>query len=255
MRSPSDVEPPERDEPEDTAGKRQKAAVDSAGGTANEANEKKRPVKQQRKKHLAGAVNAPLRRRIALAQGGAPRATSHDTTHSDWAQALIAACTISPAGAPPAAEPRTGHSAAPWLPSTPPSRPPVPPRMLHAMPVARSTPGSASSAPPSQAGEAGLAPAIQAMVCPPPQTGSRHSLASVKEQQEEQGKQAMPTLHGRQVHQAVHAAAASSTCCATSSLSSGRGNRAPLPQRHDSIVWDRVNINTSGLLDEALDSV
>ena len=207
---------------------------------------------------------------------------------------------------------RSEQTPGPVQPGTPPRKQP---KMLHAMPAARSAPGSASGtgATPSQAG---LAQAIQATACLMQQTASRHSVASMDEcpprflpptpaprgtllplgdsiepthgqaarwphsdkslqvmpghqprQEErllraaqEQGGQAMPALHGRQMHQAAHTAAASSTLFATSSLSSARDNRAPPrkaqpPQRQDSALWDKVNMNTSGLLDEALDSV
>jgi len=343
------------DEPAEPAGNAAaKQMVDEpAGGAA------KKKKKKKKQKPLAGADNAPLRRRIALARGGA-RATSSDAAHSeDWAHAFVAACTVAPAGAPPAAVPPTHAGSGPWLSGAPtvrdwdepltqatrapnragqlgrhavggfqnhadfmdecteqPGRPPSrPPKMLHAMPAARSAPGSASGtgATPSQAG---LAQAIQATACLMQQTASRHSVASMDEcpprflpptpaprgtllplgdsiepthgqaarwphsdkslqvmpghqprQEErllraaqEQGGQAMPALHGRQMHQAAHTAAASSTFFATSSLSSARDNRAPPrkappPQRQDSALWDKVNMNTSGLLDEALDSV
>ena len=321
-----------------------------AGGAAAAAKKKKN--KKTEKKPLSGADNAPLRRRIALAQSRAPRASRDAAQSEDWAQALIAACTVAPAGAPTAV-PRTYHTAGPWLPSvstgcarvepvtqsttpTPGARqlerhamtgfrhrtdfmdecieqPGTPPRkqpkMLHAMPAARSAPGSASGAPPSQAGEAGLAQATRTTACLMLQAGSRHSLASVDEcqprflpptpaphgtplplggsfqpvhgqacwphsdesqampgqpRQEERFQprphaahrgQAMPTLHGPLMHQAAHAPAASITYGATTSSLSGRGDRAPPPKRQDYALWVKVNINTSGLLDEALDSV
>ena len=204
---------------------------------------------KRRKKPLAGADNAPLRRRIALARGGA---TSRDAAHSeDWARSLIDACTFSPAGAPPAVALPTGHSAAPWLaggastvcargePVTQPTRAPRVGQVVdrhaaggfrhHAdfMDHCTEQPGSPPPRPPA-----------------PPEM--LHAMP------------AMPALHGRRMHQqAAHAAAASSTCYAPSSLSSRRENRAPpsVPQRQDSSLWDKVNINTNGLLDDALDSV
>ena len=337
------------DEPAEPAGNAAaKQMVDEpAGGAA------KKKKKKKKQKPLAGADNAPLRRRIALARGGA-RATSSDAAHSeDWVHAFVAACTVAPAGAPPAAVPPTHAGSGPWLSGAPtvrdwdepltqatralnragqlgrravggfqnhadfmdecteqPGRPPSrPPKMLHAMPAARSAPGSASGAPPSQAGEAGLAQATRTTACLMLQAGSRHSLASVDEcqprflpptpaphgtplplggsfqpvhgqacwphsdesqampgqpRQEERFQprphaahrgQAMPTLHGPLMHQAAHAPAASITYGATTSSLSGRGDRAPPPKRQDYALWVKVNINTSGLLDEALDSV
>ena len=183
--------------------------------------------RRRRTKPLAGADNAPLRRRLASARVEAHRATSDAAPSEEWAQALIAACTIWPAGAPPAAAPPTSAGrlsgastvCARGKPATHPTRPRVgqvvdrhaaggfrhqadfmdtePPGscspciVLHAMPAARSALGSASGAPPSQAGEAGVGQAIQAMACLV-QAGSQHSLASVEEQQEVQGGQAMP---------------------------------------------------------------
>ena len=220
------------DEPPEPAGNAAaKQVVDEpAGGAA-----KKKKKKKQ--KPLAGADNAPLRRRIALARGGA-RATSSDAAHSeDWAHAFVAACTVAPAAAPPAAAPAHAGSG-PWLSVAP-------------TVCARDESLTQAKRVPHRAGQLDQHAVFR---------NHTDFMERLPRAAQEQGGQAMPALHGRQMHQAAHTAAASSTFFATSSLSSARDNRAPPrkaqpPQRQDSALWDKVNMNTSGLLDEALDSV
>ena len=187
---------------------------------------------------LAGVDNAPLRRRIMRAQhqmlGDMPCAASLNATGS-WAQDWMDAVTPAPRGAqrPPGV---LDHGLYPHSASDAPRRDP--------------DAGHASSV--GFVGSAGFPPRPQSPVVPAdPRQASVHPVAARCAQ-----AQAITTLQGRQMDHAHEGSApGGAEALRTIEWAMRQESLTAIQVTSVSVMWDRVNSNTGGLLDDALAAV
>jgi len=215
---------------------------------------------------LAGVDNAPLRRRIMRAQhqmlGDMPCAASLNATGANsWAQDWMDAVTPAPRGAP--LRRQIGSPVGALLPSischTSGDAAQRPPGVLDhglyphsASDAPRRDPDAGHASSVGFVGSAGFPPRPQSPVVPAdPRQASVHPVAARCAQ-----AQAITTLQGRQMDHAHEGSApGGAEALRTIEWAMRQESLTAIQVTSVSVMWDRVNSNTGGLLDDALAAV